>query len=222
MTLEPHIRLVLADDHHLVRQGIRALLEKAEDIQVVGEASNGREAVDLVGNLGPDVLVMDIAMPRLDGIQAIEQVLDIKPDTKIVVLSMYSDKALVRQALKNGARGYLLKASVVEELLLAVRAASKGDIYLSPTVSRSMVDDLVAAPDEDVIADPFEQLTPREREVLQLIAEGHTNSAIAQQLGVSAKTVEKHRSGLMAKLEVHNLSGLIRAAIKHGLVFLED
>ena len=203
-------------------QGIRALLEKAEDIQVVGEASNGREAVDLVGNLGPDVLVMDIAMPRLDGIQAIEQVLDIKPDTKIVVLSMYSDKALVRQALKNGARGYLLKASVVEELLLAVRAASKGDIYLSPTVSRSMVDDLVAAPDEDVIADPFEQLTPREREVLQLIAEGHTNSAIAQQLGVSAKTVEKHRSGLMAKLEVHNLSGLIRAAIKHGLVFLED
>jgi RNA polymerase sigma factor (sigma-70 family) len=222
LTLEPHIRLVLADDHHLVRQGIRALLEKAEDIQVVGEASNGREAVDLVGNLAPDVLVMDIAMPRLDGIQAIEQVLDIRPDTKIVVLSMYSDKALVRQALKNGARGYLLKASVVEELLLAVRAASKGDIYLSPTVSRSMVDDLVAAPDEDVIADPFEQLTPREREVLQLIAEGHTNSAIAQQLGVSAKTVEKHRSGLMAKLEVHNLSGLIRAAIKHGLVFLEE
>jgi RNA polymerase sigma factor (sigma-70 family) len=205
-----------------VRQGIRALLEKAEDIQVVGEASNGREAVDLVGNLAPDVLVMDIAMHRLDGIQAIEQVLDIRPDTKIVVLSMYSDKALVRQALKNGARGYLLKASVVEELLLAVRAASKGDIYLSPTVSRSMVDDLVAAPDEDVIADPFEQLTPREREVLQLIAEGHTNSAIAQQLGVSAKTVEKHRSGLMAKLEVHNLSGLIRAAIKHGLVFLEE
>ncbi len=222
MTLEPCIRLVLADDHHLVRQGIRALLEKSEDIQVVGEASNGREAVELVEQLTPDVLVMDIAMPRLDGIQAIEQVLAANADTQIVVLSMYSDKALVRQALKNGASGYLLKASVVEELLLAVRAASKGEIYLSPAVSRSILADLIAAPTSTGVPDPFEQLTPREREVLQLIAEGHTNSAIAQQLKVSAKTVEKHRTGLMAKLNVHNLSELIRAAIKQRLVFFDE
>lgn len=222
MTLGPRIRLVLADDHHLVRQGIRALLEKSEDIQVVGEASNGREAVELVERLAPDVLVMDIAMPRLDGIQAIEQVLAANADTQIVVLSMYSDKALVRQALKNGASGYLLKGSVVEELLLAVRAANKGEIYLSPAVSRSILADLIAVPANDTAPDPFKQLTPREREVLQLIAEGHTNSAIAQQLNVSAKTVEKHRAGLMSKLDVHNLSELIRAAIKQRLVFFDD
>ncbi len=222
MTLGPRIRLVLADDHHLVRQGIRALLEKSEDIQVVGEASNGREAVELVEQLAPDVLVMDIAMPLLDGIQAIEQVLAANADTQIVVLSMYSDKALVRQALKNGASGYLLKGSVVEELLLAVRAANKGEIYLSPAVSRSILADLIAAPANATAPDPFEQLTPREREVLQLIAEGHTNSEIAQQLNVSAKTVEKHRAGLMSKLDVHNLSELIRAAIKQRLVFFDD
>lgn len=222
MTLEPCIRIVLADDHHLVRQGIRALLEKSEDIQVVGEASDGREAVELVEQLAPDVLVMDIAMPRLDGIQAIEQVLTTNADTQIVVLSMYSDKALVRQALKNGASGYLLKGSVVEELLLAVRAASKGDIYLSPTVSRSILADLVAAPINTAAPDPFDQLTSREREVLQLITEGHTNIAIAKQLNVSAKTVEKHRARLMSKLGVHNLSGLIREAIRRRLVFLDE
>ena len=222
MLPEPFIRVVLADDHHLVRQGIRALLEKSEDIQVVGEASNGREAVKLVEELTPDVLVMDIAMPCLDGIQAIEQVLATNADTHIIVLSMYSDKALVQQALKNGASGYLLKASVVEELLLAVRAASKGDIYLSPTVSRSVLTDLMADSTNAAVPDPMDQLTPREREVLQLITEGHTNTAIAQQLKVSAKTVEKHRAGLMSKLGVHNLSELIRAAVKQRLVFLDE
>jgi DNA-binding NarL/FixJ family response regulator len=219
---EPCIRIVLADDHHLVRQGIRALLEKSPDIEVIGEASNGREAVEMVEQLAPDVLVMDIAMPRLDGIQAIEQVQATNEDTHIVILSMYSDKALVRQALKNGASGYLLKGSVVEELLLAVRAACKGEIYLSPSISRSILADLVAAPASRVTPDPFDRLTPREREVLQLIAEGYTNTAIAQQLQVSAKTVEKHRTALMSKLGVHNLSGLIRAAIKNKLVFLEE
>lgn len=222
MTPEPRIRVLLADDHHLVRQGIRSLLEKPEDIQVIGEASNGREAVELVEELAPDVLVMDIAMPCLDGIQAIKQVLSTNEDTHVVVLSMYSDKALVRQALKNGASGYLLKASVVEELLLAVRAASRGDIYLSPTISRSILADLVAEPVNTAELDPFEQLTPREREVLQLITEGHTSAAIAQQLKVSKKTVEKHRSNLMSKLEVHNLPELIRVAVKQKLVFLDD
>jgi DNA-binding NarL/FixJ family response regulator len=222
VTQEGAIRVVLADDHHLVRQGIRALLEKAEDIEVVGEASDGRGAVELVDQLAPDVLVMDIAMPRMDGIQAIGQVVDMDVATQIVVLSMYSDKALVRQSLRTGASGYLLKGSVVEELLLAVRAASKGDVYLSPTISRSILVDLRVASPGTSGAERFDPLTPREREVLQLIAEGHTNASIAQMLNVSMKTIEKHRSRLMSKLEVHNLSGLIRAAIKHGLVFLDE
>ena len=222
MTSEPCIRIVLADDHHLVRQGIRALLEKSEDIQVVGEASNGREAVELVEQVAPDVLIMDIAMPRLDGIQAIEHVQATNAETHVVVLSMYSDKAMVRQALKNGASGYLLKGSLASELLLAVRAANKGDIYLSPSISRSILADLMATPVSETTPDPFEQLTSREREVLQLVAEGYTNAAIAQQLEVSTKTVEKHRAGLMSKLGVHNLPGLIRAAIKQKLVFLDE
>ena len=222
MIEEGAIRVVLADDHHLVRQGIRALLEKAEDIEVVGEASDGRGAVDLVEQLIPDVLVMDIAMPRMDGIQAIGQIVEMNTGTQIVVLSMYSDKTLVQQSLCNGASGYLLKGSVVEELLLAVRAASKGDVYLSPTISRSILTDLQMGPTDTPQVDHSDLLTPREREVLQLIVEGHTNAAIGQMLNVSTKTIEKHRSRLMSKLEVHNLPELIRTAIKLGLVFLDE
>jgi DNA-binding NarL/FixJ family response regulator len=216
------IRVVLADDHHLVRQGIRALLDKADDIEVIGEASDGRIAVELVSQLAPDVLVMDIAMPRMDGIQAMEQILAMNVATQIVVLSMYSDKALVRQSLRNGASGYLLKGSVVEELLLAVRAASKGDVYLSPTISRSILVDLVEPPTDALEGEHPDQLTSREREVLQLIVEGHTNASIAQLLKVSIKTVEKHRASLMTKLEASNLPALIRIAIKQGLVFLDE
>jgi DNA-binding NarL/FixJ family response regulator len=222
LTQEALIRVVLADDHHLVRKGIRALLEKAGDIEVVGEASNGCRAIELVEQLQPDVLVMDIAMPRMDGIQAMEQVATMNVATHVVVLSMYSDKALVRQSLRSGASGYLLKGSVVEELLLAVRAANKGDLYLSPTISRSIVTDLWTAPPGATGIERFEPLTAREREVLQLIAEGHTNASIAKTLKVSTKTVEKHRSRLMSKLGVHNLPGLMRAAIKHGLVFFDE
>ena len=221
MTQEPPIRIVLADDHHVVRKGIRALLEKASDIQVVGEASDGREAVDLVSELAPDVLLMDIAMPRMDGIQALELVLASGVPTHIVMLSMYSDKALVQQTLRNGASGYLLKGSVVEELLLAVRAASKGDLYLSPTISRSVLTDLMTGANGSAPLS-YEELTLREREVLQLIVEGHTNAAIAKMLGVSIKTVEKHRASIMSKLGAHNLTELIRAAIKHKLVFLDE
>jgi len=219
---EPAIRVIVADDHHLVRQGIRALLEKADDIEVVAEAADGQEAVGLVERLAPDVLLMDIAMPRLSGIQAVGRVRALGVGTQVVILSMYSDEALVRQALRSGAQGYLLKRSVSEELLLAVRAASRGEIYLSPGICQSVVADFLARQTDADKLSPFERLTSREREVLQLISEGHTNNAIAQVLKVSAKTVEKHRANLMSKLRVHDLAGLIRAAIKHGLIFLGE
>jgi DNA-binding NarL/FixJ family response regulator len=215
------IRVVIVDDHHLVRQGIRALLEREADIQVVGEAESGAEVVKLVESCQPDVVVMDISMPRMDGTLATEQLHTLYPQTPVVILSMYSDEALVRRALQIGARGYLLKRAVTEELLLAIRAAARGELYLSPAISSSVVADFLtqAQPQE---ADPFERLSPREREALKLIAEGYTNTAVAQAMNISVKTVEKHRASLMDKLNIHDLAGLIRAAIKHGLVFLDE
>ena len=215
------IRVILADDHHLVRQGIRALLERADDIEVVGEAADGQEAIELVQRLAPDVLVMDIAMPRLTGTQATERVRALGVATQVVVLSMYSDETLVRRALRSGARGYLLKHSVTEELLLAVRAANRGEVYLSPAISASVLDEFLTRQVDSEERSPFDLLTPREREVLQLVAEGHTNTAIAHILKVSVRTVEKHRANLMSKLKVHDVAGLVRVAIKQGLVFLD-
>jgi DNA-binding NarL/FixJ family response regulator len=214
------IRVIVADDHHLVRQGIRALLERADDIEVVGEAADGQEAIELVQRLDPDVLVMDIAMPRLDGTQATERVRALGVATQVVILSMHSDETLVRQTLRSGAKGYLLKRSVTEELLLAVRAAVRGEIYLSPAISAPILDEFLALQADPEELRPFDLLTPREREVLQLIAEGHTNTAIAQMMNVTVKTVEKHRASLMSKLKVHDVAGLVRSAIKRGLIFL--
>ncbi len=216
------IRVIVADDHHLVRQGICGLLEKADDIAVIGEAADGQEAVELVKHLTPDVLVMDIAMPRLDGIQAAERVRTLGVPTQVVILSMYSDQTLVRRALRDGAKGYLLKRSVTEELLLAIRAASRGEIYLSPGISGPLMEEFLMLHADTEEPEPFDQLTSREREVLQLIAEGNTNRAIAQMLKISVKTVEKHRASLMSKLDVHDVAGLVRLAIRHGLVLLEE
>ncbi len=216
------IRVILAEDHHLVRQGIRALLERAADMEVVGEAADGQEAVELVQRLTPDVLVMDIAMPRLDGTQATERVRALGVATQVVILSMHSDATLVRQMLQSGARGYLLKRSVTEELLLAIRAANRGEVYLSPAISASVLDEFLTRHADSEEHRPFDLLTPREREVLQLIAEGHTNTAIAQMMNISVKTVEKHRANLMSKLKVHDVARLVRVAIKQGLVFLDE
>jgi len=215
------IKVIIADDHHLVRQGIRALIEKADDIAVIGEAQDGQEAVSLVERLAPDVAVLDIGMPRLNGTQATLQIQALAVPTQVVILSMHSDKMLVRQALENGAKGYLLKDSVKEELLLAIQAASRNETYLSPAISKNSVTDFLMAPLAENETG-FDQLTTREREVLQLVAEGHTTREIAGLLNVSIKTVEAHRSNLMHKLSTHDIAGLTRLAIKHGLVFIDN
>jgi DNA-binding NarL/FixJ family response regulator len=213
------IRIVIAEDHHLVREGIRALLEKADDIEVAGEAVDGHEAVEITRRLSPDVLLMDISMPRLNGILAAQQLRDAGVPTSIVILSMYSDELLIRQALQNGAKGFLPKGAVSEELLFAIRAASRGAIYLSPTIPLAVLGDH-AAPKAKKGATGC--LTAREREMLQLIGKGHTNNQMAQALGISVKTVERHRTNLMQKLNAHNLVELIRIALTQGLIPLDD
>jgi DNA-binding NarL/FixJ family response regulator len=215
------IRIVVADDHHLVRQGICALLEKADDMQVIGEAATGLEAVELVQTLSPDVVIMDVSMPRLDGRQATEQIRELNTAVAIVILSIHADPILVQQFVQRGVKGYLLKRSIADELLLAIRAASRGEIFLSPTISDVVMSLLLSPSSADEPKSVVDLLTPREREVLQLIAEGYTNSGIAEVLTISVKTVEKHRANLMAKLDVYDLPSLIRTAMQHGLVFPE-
>lgn len=215
------IRVIIADDHHLVRQGIKALLDNVSDIDVVGEAATGQEAIDLVEKLTPEVIVMDISMPRLDGAQATERILSLKLPTQVVILSMHSDAILAQQLLNEGVKGYLLKESISDELTLAIRSASMGKVYLSPAISDSVLNTLMMPQPDEPPESPSELLTPREREVLQLIAEGYTNNAIAETLTISVKTVEKHRANLMSKLNVHDLPTLIRKAIKYKLIFLE-
>jgi DNA-binding NarL/FixJ family response regulator len=215
------IRVIIADDHHLVRQGVRALLEDCDDIQVVGEASTGQEAIELAEELEPSVVVMDISMPRMDGSQASERILALDRPIEVVILSMHSDTILAQQLLREGVKGYLLKSSIAEELPMAIRAASRGQVYLSPAISDSVLTNLMSPQPSELPESPSELLTPREREVLQLIAEGHTNNAIAEILTISVKTVEKHRASLMSKLDVHDLPSLMRTSIKHGLVFLD-
>lgn len=216
------IRVIIADDHHLVRRGVRALLDKAGDIEVVGEASTGQEAIELVRELEPHVVVMDISMPRMDGTQASEQILAMDLPVEVVILSMHSDSIVAQQLLREGVKGYLLKNSIADELPLAIRSASKGQVYLSPAISDSVLNTLMMPQQGEIPESPAELLTPREREVLQLIAEGHTNNAIAEILTISVKTVEKHRASLMSKLDVHDLPTLMRRSIKHGLIFLDE
>lgn len=214
------IRVIVVDDHHLVRQGIRSLLEQADDIQVIGEAGDGVEAIELARQLEPDVVVMDIVMPAMNGTQAAEQMQRLTKPPHIVLLSMYSDPALVQQALRLGVRGYLLKKSVVEELLLAVRAAVHGEVYLSPAVSTTLINRLPADRDSSSIRS-LDRLTTREVEVLKLIASGQTSAQIGRTLCISEKTVEKHRASLMEKLDIHEIAGLVRFAIKNSLVSLD-
>jgi DNA-binding NarL/FixJ family response regulator len=212
------IRVVIADDHHLVRQGLRALLENSREVEVVGEASTGYEAVELAEKFQPDVVVMDLSMPRLDGVQAATRILDLHTPTEVVVVSMHADTAIVQNLVRRGVKGYLLKDALATELMFAIRSASAGKLYLSPTISEAVMNMLMTPSGEDVVV----ELTPREREVLQLVAEGHTNTAIANILSISVKTVEKHRANLMNKMEADDLATLIRVAIRRRLIFTDD
>lgn len=212
------IRTVIAEDHRLVREGIRVLLEKAGDIEIVGEASNGQEAIWMTRKLGPDVLIMDIMMPIMNGIQAAENIRDLELPVHILLLSMYSDAGLVHQALEYGVNGYVLKSSVSDELIRAVRAVSNGETYLSGSISEILVERQDNIPSISQKEDPLSSLSPREKEVLQLIAEEYTSAEIGEILIISEKTVEKHRSSMMEKLKVRNIAGLVRFAIKHRLV----
>lgn len=210
------IRVVIADDHHLVRQGLRALLENSHEVQVIGEAATGYEAVELAEKLQPEVVVMDLSMPQLDGVQAASRILELNTPTQVVVVSMHADTAIIQGLVRRGVKGYLLKDALSSELVLAIRSASAGKLYLSPTISESVMNMLLSP-----TGDSGPTLTAREREVLQLVAEGYTNTAIATMLSISVKTVEKHRANLMTKLEVDDLATLIRVAIRRGLIFVD-
>lgn len=214
------IRIILADDHNLVRKGLRALLENSGEVQVLAEAADGYEAVRLTEELKPDVVIMDLSMPRLDGAQAAEHILDLNQATQIIILSMHADTTMVQQLLRRGIKGYLLKDAVTEELMLAVRSVSQGKMFISPTISESVMT-MLFSPPEASAETSADLLTSREREVLQLVSEGYTNRAIAETLHISVKTVEKHRANLMTKLEVSDLASLIREGIKQGLILID-
>ena len=215
------IRVIIAEDHHLVRQGIRALLEKQAHIQVIGEAQDGMEALDLTQRMKPDVLLLDINMPRLNGIEVIKRVRGDGLPTEVLILSMYEDESLVKKAFRSGARGYILKKSITEQLFTAISAASTRRFYLSPELNKIVDFDTLRLNGHPSQYDEYDRLTSREREVCQLIADGNTNNEIAHRLGISIKTVEKHRANLMEKLCVQDVASLVREAIKNGIVFLE-
>jgi len=219
----PPIRVVLADDHTLMRAGMRALLESMAGIEVVAEASDGREALELIRQHQPDVVVMDITMPGLNGLEATLRVVQECPRVGVLILSMHANEEYVMQALRAGATGYLLKNVVTAELEFALRAVARGESYLSPAISKQVIAAYlrrVRGPEERPrgAASPYQLLTPRQREILQLITEGHTTKEIAQRLQLSVKTVETHRTQLMQRLDLHDIAGLVRYAIRLGLL----
>lgn len=207
------IRILLADDHAVVRQGFRAILAQQPDIAIVGEAGNGREAMALAEETRPDLIVMDVAMPELNGIEATRRLTAALPHVRILALSMHKDSVYVREMLKAGAHGYLLKDSGESDLLAAVRTLAGGGEYISPAVQGALHSGGTSR-----ATSPLDQLTSREREVLQLIAEGKTNKDVAALLGISPFTVDAHRGRIMEKLNVHNVNELVRFAIRNGLI----
>jgi len=208
-------RVLLAEDHHLVRAGIRSILEDMPGLEVVGEASDGPDALKLIAERAPDIVLLDIALPGMNGLDAAARIARDHPRVRVVILSMHANEEYVSQALRAGAVGYLLKDSTVPELGLAIAAVQRGETYLSPAVSRHVIEGYVRQTQAD---GPLEGLTPRQRDVLRRIAEGRSTRDIAKALGVSIKTVETHRAHLMERLDIRDVAGLVRYAIRTGLV----
>jgi two-component system response regulator NreC len=212
------VRIVLADDHTVMRNGLRLLLERQPHLQVVGEAADGRQAVALSESANPDVVIMDIGMPNLNGIEAARQIVNRSPRTAIAILSMHSDESYVIRALKAGARAYLLKDSAEADLLAAVRALTEGKSFFSPAISKILVEDYMRQLENRGAEDTYELLTNREREILQLLAEGRTNKEVANMLNLSLYTVETHRTHILQKLNLHSVPELILYAVRKGII----
>jgi two-component system response regulator NreC len=214
----PKMRIVLGDDHTIVRQGVRKILEAQRDWEVVAEAGDGREAVRRVFELSPDVAVLDIGMPLLNGIEATRQIVKRAPGVQVLILSMHSDEAYITQALQAGAKGYLLKDSADTDLIRGVTDVAAGRSFFSPAVARVMLDDYVRHLAGKGIVDRYQSLSEREREIFQLIAEGHSNKGIAELLSISPATVETHRAHILQKLDLHNTAEVVLYAVRRGVI----
>lgn len=218
----PKIRVLIADDHAIVREGIRLILALHDDIEVVGEAADGSEAIDKIGKLSPEVVLMDIAMPGLGGLEATLEVTKMRPESKVLVLTQYDDAEYIYRFLKAGAAGYVLKKAVGTELVSAIRAVSQGKSFLDPAIVDKVVKGFLEKPDVAESEILYDSLSDREKQVLKLVAEGHTSRQIADVLSLSIKTVMTHRLNLMEKLAIHNRAELIKYAIRKGLIQLDS
>jgi two-component system response regulator NreC len=212
------IRVLLAEDHTLFRKGLRSLLDTEAGIEVVGEAENGREALEKVQQLHPDIVLMDISMPELNGLEATYQIKQQFPEINVLILTMHADEEYVFQILRAGASGYVLKHAEPSELVMAIQATARGGSFLSPSISRTVIERYIQQAEAMTEEDSYELLTPREREVLQLIAEGHSTRDIAERLCISVKTVETHRAHVIEKLDLHSTAELVKYAIRKGVV----
>ena len=212
------IRVLVVDDHTIVRDGICALLALAGDIEVVGEASNGSESLQAIRKLGPDVVLMDIAMPVMGGLEATRRIRKEFPKTKVLVLTQYDDKEYVIPVIESGASGFISKTAASSELASGIRSVYQGDSYLSPSVARLLVEDYQHGAGSRIKQDPYDQLTYRERDILKLLAESHTTQEIAAMLVITPKTVEGHKTNLMAKLDIHNRVDLVKYALRKGII----
>lgn len=212
------IRVAVVDDHAVVREGIRLILSRESDIEIVGEASNGREALDLVQATKPDVVVMDISMPEMGGTEATRRLKEAWPEVNVLALTMHEDESYVFELLKAGASGYVLKRAAAQDLVQAIRATGKGEAFLYPTVAKRVVADYLRRVEAGEDRDAYDGLTPREREILTLIAEGLSNQEMAKRLFISIKTVQTHRAHIMEKLGLHDRTELVRYAIRKGLI----
>ncbi|CAN5293332.1 response regulator transcription factor [soil metagenome] len=224
MAQERNIRLLIADDHTIVRQGLRKLLEEEPGFEVIGEAVDGRDAVTKATDLMPDIVLMDLSMPLLHGLEATRQITKRNPKTRVLILSMHKNEAYVLQALQAGASGYILKDSAAEEVATALRSVSRGNSYLSPAISRVVIDDYLRMKDPNAhgAKSLYDTLTVREREIFQLLAEGFKNQEIGDKLHVSVKTVETHRAHIMEKLNLNNIAELVKYSIEIGIVQLDS